>query len=60
MTQSSKGDRKALAQSKTPGRSRTELPGWTKGLRQLYDKVVDEDIPDSFRDLLARLDDPGR
>ena len=34
-----------------------ELPGWTNGLRQLYDQVVDEDLPDSFRDLLARLDD---
>lgn len=33
-----------------------ELPGWTNGLRQLYDQVVDEDLPDSFRDLLARLD----
>lgn len=33
-----------------------EMPGWTNGLRQLYDQVVDEDLPDSFRDLLARLD----
>lgn len=34
-----------------------ELPGWTNGLRQLYDQVVDEELPDSFRDLLNRLDD---
>lgn len=34
-----------------------EMPGWTSGLRQLYDQVVDEDLPDSFHDLLARLDD---
>lgn len=34
-----------------------EMPGWTNGLRQLYDRVVDEDLPDSFRDLIARLDD---
>lgn len=34
-----------------------QLPGWTNGLRQLYDQVVDEDLPDSFRDLLARLDE---
>lgn len=34
-----------------------EMPGWTNGLRQLYDQVVDEDLPDSFHDLLARLDD---
>lgn len=42
------------AASAKPG---TELPGWTNGLRQLYDQVVDEDLPDSFHDLLARLDD---
>lgn len=34
-----------------------DMPGWTNGLRQLYDQVVDEDLPDAFRDLLARLDD---
>lgn len=34
-----------------------DMPGWTNGLRQLYDQVVDEDLPDSFRDLLARLDE---
>ena len=34
-----------------------ELPGWTSGLRQLYDQVVEEALPDSFHDLLARLDD---
>lgn len=39
--------------AKPPG----EMPGWTNGLRQLYDRVVDEDLPDSFRALLARLDD---
>lgn len=39
--------------------ARQEMPGWTNGLRQLYDQVVDEDLPDSFRDLLARLDKTG-
>ena len=34
-----------------------ERPGWTRGLRQLYDQVVDEDLPDSFHDLLAQLDE---
>lgn len=43
--------------SKPASKSQGELPGWTNGLRQLYDQVVDEDLPDSFRDLLARLDD---
>ena len=31
-------------------------PQWTNGLRQLYDKVVDEPIPSSFIDLLDQLD----
>lgn len=47
----------ARARSKPGARNQGELPGWTNGLRQLYDQVVDEDLPDSFRDLLARLDD---
>jgi hypothetical protein len=47
------------ARPKSRGRPKPEgdLPGWTNGLRQLYDQVVDEDLPDSFRDLLAQLDD---
>ena len=45
------------AQAKPGAKPNGELPGWTNGLRQLYDQVVDEDLPDSFRDLLARLDD---
>jgi hypothetical protein len=32
-------------------------PEWTEGLKQLYDSVVEEPLPDAFRDLLARLDD---
>jgi len=31
-------------------------PDWSHGLRQLYDSVVDEDLPDSFRTLLDKLD----
>ena len=31
-------------------------PGWANGLKQLYDAVVDEDIPDAFKDLLSQLD----
>ncbi|KPP89467.1 NepR family anti-sigma factor [Erythrobacter sp. HL-111] len=36
-------------------------PDWSHGLRQLYDSVLEEDLPDSFKDLLDRLDesDPG-
>lgn len=31
-------------------------PEWAKGLRQLYDSVVDEPLPDAFRSLLDKLD----
>jgi len=31
-------------------------PGWASGLRQLYDSVVDEPLPDQFKDLLSKLD----
>ena len=65
MTQSNKDGRvlgvKAASRgapgSKPAAKRQGEMPGWTNGLRQLYDQVVDEDLPDSFRDLLARLDD---
>ena len=35
---------------------RQSNPEWTDGLRELYDSVVDEPIPDSFMDLLSKLD----
>ncbi|WP_305097230.1 NepR family anti-sigma factor [Croceibacterium aestuarii] len=41
-----------------PGKGKA-APGesdWTKGLKKLYDSVVDEPLPDSFRDLLSKLD----
>lgn len=31
-------------------------PGWANGLRQLYDAVVEEPLPDTFKDLLSKLD----
>lgn len=31
-------------------------PGWADGLRQLYNSVVHEPLPDSFDDLLKKLD----
>lgn len=36
--------------------ARSEKPQWANGLRQLYDSVVEEDLPDQFKDLLSRLD----
>jgi len=34
-----------------------KAPAWADGLKQLYDDVVDEPLPDAFMDLLAKLDD---
>jgi hypothetical protein len=38
---------------------RADTPGWADGLRQLYDSVLDETLPESFDDLLKRLDQAG-
>ncbi len=35
---------------------RSDKPQWANGLRQLYDSVVEEDLPDQFKDLLSKLD----
>ena len=35
-------------------------PQWADSLRSLYDSVVDEPIPDTFKDLLAQLDEPKK
>lgn len=32
-------------------------PGWADGLRRLYNSVVDEPLPDSFDDILKKLDE---
>jgi hypothetical protein len=31
-------------------------PEWATGLKRLYDSVVEEPLPDSFKDLLSKLD----
>ena len=35
-------------------------PEWASGLKQLYDSVIEEPIPDAFKDLLSKLDDGKR
>jgi len=37
----------------------TGEPDWTSGLKRLYDSVLDEPLPDSFKDLLSKLDQNG-
>ena len=41
----------------TPRRDTAERDGpeWSQGLRQLYNSVVEEPLPDNFKDLLAQL-----
>ncbi len=34
-----------------------DRPEWAKGLKRLYDSVVEEPLPDAFKDLLSKLDD---
>jgi len=61
-----RNNRKVMASDRKPPPTRSgpsdRAPEWADGLKQLYDSVVEEDLPDSFRDLLARLDeiDPRR
>ena len=38
------------------GAAQRRAPEWADGLKQLYDSVVEEDLPDSFKDLLDRLE----
>lgn len=32
-------------------------PVWADGLKRIYDSVVEEPLPDSFKDLLSQLDE---
>lgn len=41
-----------------PPRKKDE-PDWAEGLRQLYNSVAEEPLPDSFDDLLKKLDKDG-
>jgi hypothetical protein len=60
---SAKGRRASKTMS--PGQStkshqRGQQPEWAKGLRRLYNSVVEEPLPDSFADLIAKLDSDDR
>ncbi|MBX7532492.1 hypothetical protein K3165_06120 [Qipengyuania sp. 1XM1-15A] len=37
-------------------RPKEAQPEWANGLRKLYDSVVEEPLPDTFKDLLSQLD----
>lgn len=48
--------RKAETMGPVPATKKVATPGWASGLRQLYESVVDEELPDNFKDLLSKLD----
>lgn len=37
--------------------SDSDAPAWAQGLKQLYDSVVEEPLPDSLKDLLDAFDE---
>lgn len=37
-----------------------QAPDWKDGLKKLYDSVVEEPLPDSFKELLSKLDDNSK
>lgn len=55
MTSDKNSDRTRPGGTPTDKRGKDQ-PDWANGLRQLYDSVVDEPLPDSFKDLLSQLD----
>jgi hypothetical protein len=52
----SHGDRPEGERGEKSHARKTAKPGWADGLRKLYDDVVSEPLPDSFSDLLKKLD----
>ncbi len=50
------GKRKQQATSKPHQCDVNSTPDWAEGLRQLYDSVVNEPLPDSFKELLDKLE----
>ncbi|GMN02103.1 NepR family anti-sigma factor [Erythrobacter sp. MTPC3] len=50
-------DKSALDTGHGASAKKDRPPDWANGLRSLYDSVVDEPLPDSFKDLLAQLDE---
>ncbi len=47
-------------QAQTGELHKKQQPDWARGLRDLYDDVVEEPLPPSFKDLLDRLDTPKK
>ncbi|WP_271079542.1 NepR family anti-sigma factor [Aurantiacibacter sp. MUD61] len=52
-----KDEKKLASSSEKPDASKQMGPEWTSGLKRFYDSVLDEPLPDSFKDLLSKLDE---
>ncbi len=50
------GVKKIKPRARSKGSAEPRDTEWTAGLKRLYDSVVEEPIPDSFKDLLDKLD----
>lgn len=58
---SSKGEKGPPKGLKDGEKSDAKGPEWAGGLKKLYNSVVEEPLPDSFKDLLSKLDqDEGK
>lgn len=62
MSSAKKPDKQMAAQKGDPHADAREgnavdTPAWAEGLKQLYDSVVDEPLPDTFKDLLDAFDE---
>lgn len=57
-----KSEEKAIRPMRPPAAKdgKRNKPEWADGLRQLYDSVLHEPLPDSFADLLSKLDDDSK
>ena len=50
------GVRKNKPRAHARGAAKAGDPEWAAGLKRLYDSVVEEPLPDAFKDLLSKLD----
>lgn len=58
MSSAKKPDKDTSAKdAQAPVDGGADAPAWADGLKQLYDSVVDEPLPDSFKDLLDAFDE---
>lgn len=57
MSQPQRSDGRWASVKKKRQERKPEEPGWAKDLRQLYDSVVEEPLPGSFKTLLKKLEE---